>query len=76
MPRPVGGEYYQVDVEEQGGMKISAPVKPHSPQPAAAKPAAPPVAAKQETPAVTELTAISFQLIRALYQLSGAGLFC
>jgi pyruvate carboxylase subunit B len=49
----VDGEYYQVDVEEQGGMKISAPVQVAAPQPAAAKPAAPPAAAKQETPAVT-----------------------
>ena len=49
----VDGEYYQVEVEEQGGMKISAPVKVAAPQPAAAKPAAPPAAAKQETPAVT-----------------------
>jgi pyruvate carboxylase subunit B len=48
----VDGEYYQVEVEEQGGMKISAQVKMSSPQPAAAKPAAPPAAAKQETPAV------------------------
>ncbi len=49
----VDGEYYQVEVEEQGGMKISAPVKMCGPQPAAAKPSAPPAAAKQETPAVT-----------------------
>ena len=50
----VDGEYYQVEVEEQGGMKISAPVKAAAPQPAAAKPAAPAAApAKKETPAVT-----------------------
>jgi len=47
----VDGEYYQVEVDEQGGMNISAPVKAAVPQPAAAKPAAAP--AKKEAPVVT-----------------------
>jgi pyruvate carboxylase subunit B len=48
----VDGEYYQVDVEEHGGIRqISAPVKVAAPQAAAAKPAAP-AAQKQEAPPV------------------------
>jgi pyruvate carboxylase subunit B len=48
----VDGEYYQVDVEEHGGIRqISAPMKVAAPQAAAAKPAAP-AAQKQEAPPV------------------------
>jgi pyruvate carboxylase subunit B len=48
----VDGEYYQVDVEEHGGIRqISAPVKVAAPQPAAAKPAAP-ATQKQAPPPV------------------------
>ncbi len=50
----VDGEYYQVDVEEQGGMKISSPVKTQAPQAAAPKPSAPATAPeKKETPKAT-----------------------